>query len=505
MSKKVLLADDSVTIQKVVEIILADGDYNLLVADNGEAALNMLLTERPDIILADVYMPGKNGYELCAAVKQDASLAGVPVLLLSGTFEPFDESKALAAGADGWIAKPFESQALLEQIEELLARPAVAAASSAVDAAGVVEEAAAVAEPDMWADLDVDTLGEEEGEQVLADVPSADTSGFDEVELETDGLWDEEPLPVEDEQTLELSGEDVDLGALDFAELSETDLESEVPGPAAEGLDAAEEEVLFLDESDLLIEEDTEDVAKEEEETFEFVTIEESAPEAAAEAIEESFGFEADTVDQPEEAEETVGLEVAEEAAGLEVFEETAPAVSEEVEDIFPEPEAVEEPEPAEEPEAAPEPEPVAEPVAPEASGLSYFRSEGLISRLADNKVAEPAPEDEPVASEGSGLSFFRSRAQSPTSAVTQEAVPAPVAEPEVSAAVAEPLTEEIVTERVQGLSEEELTAIVEQVAGKVIERLASTMLERIAWEVVPDLAESLIKEEISRITAGRD
>ncbi len=66
-------------------------------------------------------------------------------------------------------------------------------------------------------------------------------------------------------------------------------------------------------------------------------------------------------------------------------------------------------------------------------------------------------------------------------------------------------LSKEVVVDRVQGLSEQELTAIVEQVAGKVIERLAATMLERIAWEVVPDLAESLIKEEISRITAAQD
>lgn len=78
----------------------------------------------------------------------------------------------------------------------------------------------------------------------------------------------------------------------------------------------------------------------------------------------------------------------------------------------------------------------------------------------------------------------------------------APALESELQSAA---VTKEAVAERVQGLSEDELTAIVEQVAGKVIERLASTMLERIAWEVVPDLAESLIKQEISRITATQD
>lgn len=73
-------------------------------------------------------MPGKNGYEVCAAVKQDPNLQGIPVLLLTGTFEPFDEGKARAAGADKWIAKPFESQSLIDCIENLLAGAASSAA-----------------------------------------------------------------------------------------------------------------------------------------------------------------------------------------------------------------------------------------------------------------------------------------------------------------------------------------------------------------------------------------
>jgi CheY-like chemotaxis protein len=64
---------------------------------------------KPDIILADVMMPGKNGYEVCEAIKQDAQLRSIPVLLLSGTFESFDEERAKRIGADGWISKPFES------------------------------------------------------------------------------------------------------------------------------------------------------------------------------------------------------------------------------------------------------------------------------------------------------------------------------------------------------------------------------------------------------------
>lgn len=480
MSKKVLLADDSVTIQRVVEIILADGDYDLLIADNGDAALNKAQADRPDIVLADIYMPGKDGYQLCAAVKQDGALSGIPVLLLSGTFEAFDESKALAAGADGWIAKPFESQALLEQMEELLARPAAATAlTEAPDAASAAEAAASVAEPDMWADIEIDTLAEDQSEEFLVDATAGPEDSVDEVELEADSLWDEEPLLGSDDQPVALADEEeVEVGEIDFTELAEPATASDeltLAEDAAELVEAPEE-VLFLDESDLLIEDDAEPVTIAEEETFEFVTLEESTTateEVASESFQETPAAADDTdlESQPAEA-------VAEPAAA----EEPAPEAAEEVvADIFPEPEvadetvAAAEPELPMEPESALEPEPVTAPAEPAVSGLGFFRNSGLIARLAGGEEAEPVAE---VAAEEQPVS------------------------PEPPAA---PVTKEAVVERVQGLSEQELTAIVEQVAGKVIERLASTMLEKIAWEVVPDLAESLIKEEISRITAGQD
>ena len=117
MSRKLLLADDSITIQKVIGITFANEDYQLAIVDNGDAALEKARAERPDLILADVFMSGKNGYEVAAAVKQDPALQGVPVLLLAGTFEPFDEEKAVSSGADSWISKPFESQALIAKVE----------------------------------------------------------------------------------------------------------------------------------------------------------------------------------------------------------------------------------------------------------------------------------------------------------------------------------------------------------------------------------------------------
>jgi CheY-like chemotaxis protein len=88
--------------------------------DNGEDALARARETRPDIVLADAVMPRMNGYELCQALKADPQLGEVPVLLLTGTFEPFDEARARAARADGHVAKPFDSQALLTRVRELV-------------------------------------------------------------------------------------------------------------------------------------------------------------------------------------------------------------------------------------------------------------------------------------------------------------------------------------------------------------------------------------------------
>jgi CheY-like chemotaxis protein len=123
MPKTVLLADDSITIQKVVGISFASEDVKLVSVDNGEAAVAKARELRPDLVLADVVMPGLSGYEVCEALKGDPALRHIPVLLLTGTFEAFDEERARRCGAAGHVAKPFEAQTLVEQVKRLLAAP----------------------------------------------------------------------------------------------------------------------------------------------------------------------------------------------------------------------------------------------------------------------------------------------------------------------------------------------------------------------------------------------
>src|ERR1700732_4771836 len=120
MAKRILLADDSITIQKVVELTFSDGDYEVTAVNNGNKAVQKLSEMRPDIILSDIIMPEKNGYEVCEYVKSHPEYRNIPVILLTGTFEPFDPDRADKAGCDAVVTKPFESQSLIHHVEELI-------------------------------------------------------------------------------------------------------------------------------------------------------------------------------------------------------------------------------------------------------------------------------------------------------------------------------------------------------------------------------------------------
>jgi len=121
MALKIFVADDSVTIHKIIGLAYSGQDVAIESATSGDAALEGIRAFRPDVILADVFMPGANGYEVCAAVKEDRQLQDVPVILLVGTFEPFDESEAARVKADTWLTKPFDTSELIERISRLVA------------------------------------------------------------------------------------------------------------------------------------------------------------------------------------------------------------------------------------------------------------------------------------------------------------------------------------------------------------------------------------------------
>ena len=120
MPQTLLLADDSVTIQRVIELTFADQDIDVVAVSDGDQAIARLDALPPDIVLVDVGMPGKSGYEVAAYVKQSPRLSHIPVVLLTGAFEPVDEALAAGAGCAGVLAKPFEPQLVIGRVRELL-------------------------------------------------------------------------------------------------------------------------------------------------------------------------------------------------------------------------------------------------------------------------------------------------------------------------------------------------------------------------------------------------
>ncbi len=104
---RILVADDNSNIQKMVTLAFQDHGIEVVAVGNGEAAVRRLLDINPDVVLADVFMPVRNGYELCEFIKNDPKFSKVPVILLVGAFDPLDEAEARRVGADGILKKPF--------------------------------------------------------------------------------------------------------------------------------------------------------------------------------------------------------------------------------------------------------------------------------------------------------------------------------------------------------------------------------------------------------------
>ncbi len=168
--RSLLLADDSVTIQKVVELTFMDADWEVRCVSDGDEALAEVARRRPDVVVADVHMPGASGYEVSRKVKE--SHPRLPVLLLVGTFEPIDESELAACRADAHLTKPFDSQELARLVEEL------ARGTEAREPAPADEEPAAARGAEPWSDEGpFGHLAEEAGAAGTADPGPAARAG----------------------------------------------------------------------------------------------------------------------------------------------------------------------------------------------------------------------------------------------------------------------------------------------------------------------------------------
>jgi CheY-like chemotaxis protein len=469
MSKKLLLADDSITIQKVIQITFAHEDYELSITDNGDAALAKAREIKPDLVMADVYMPGKNGYELATAIKQDPALQHVPVLLLAGSFEPFDEEKAISCKADAWIEKPFESQNLIDKVAELLdaaqaaPQPQVPEPVTA-EVADVAFDEFALAEP-----LAAEPAMTTEQEDPFADIsfeeetPATEPEPVAAADDWSDVLSEPPAEQVVEEANAVAEGAAPEV-ADDFGFVEEQPAAADAITPKAEttavdtdfdAFDMDGEEILPLDDEDILGAEDLEPVMEEQTLT----------PWSRAETEDDDFFA------GPAEEEITFEESLTEEPQAPVFFEESpssadeAAFVEEASDFVFEEPALVEEASEFT----------VEEPALVEETNDFVFEEPVLVEEASEFTVEEPAFVAEPEPAEE----------------------PAAFIAPEPAAITAAAVDVEAKT---AAMSESEIEEIIERVVTKVVEKLAGSILEKVAWEVVPDLAENLIREEIRKI-----
>jgi CheY-like chemotaxis protein len=139
---KILIADDSIAVRKVAERLLTEAGFSVTLAANGEEALAYLAKEQPDVVVSDVIMPDKSGYEVCAFVRGQAALATTPVLLISGIVNDEVTKQAESCRADGVLKKPFQGTSLKDRVFELLARKQDVSPAAVVPSSSVPETAA---------------------------------------------------------------------------------------------------------------------------------------------------------------------------------------------------------------------------------------------------------------------------------------------------------------------------------------------------------------------------
>ncbi len=121
MANKILVVDDEPNIVLSLEFLMKQAGFQVRTAADGEAALAAIAADLPDLVLLDVMMPRKNGYEVCQAIRANPDWKAVRIIMLTAKGREVEREKGLALGADDYITKPFSTQEVVERVRELLA------------------------------------------------------------------------------------------------------------------------------------------------------------------------------------------------------------------------------------------------------------------------------------------------------------------------------------------------------------------------------------------------
>jgi CheY-like chemotaxis protein len=473
MGKKILLADDSITIQKVIELTFSDEDFEVATVGNGRLAVEKLEEVRPDIVLCDIIMPEKDGYEVCDYIKKHPSFGHVPVLLLTGAFEPFDQERAARVGCDGFLAKPFEPQSLIAKVKDLLAqaasRPAPRPAAPAPPpAAAVPEPPPATPAPLSYVAPPPPRFEPEPPVMFVPDEPIV-----------------EEAPPGTFDAPMELTPEP----GVPPPPYAEAPIEQEMY-PVEETMEAAPEEFMPLGASEAALPE---------------APAVGAVPAPAIQEPEEDDGsstvvfrpadaqlWAQPTLEVPLETRAQAGRQAAREAA-------TAPAppvFDEMVEEPAPQPVAPAFAAPPPPPELEQEPTETFEPAFEPASFEPDFGEPTPPAPSAfvpppPPPFVPPPPAEPPRVVAAPPPPPPAASAGAPADASFEEV--APVATPPLAAATAFASTAAEVSVPVEQVA---------QIAQRVVAQISEKVVREIAWEIIPDLAEALIKKEIERLKA---
>jgi CheY-like chemotaxis protein len=544
MAKKLLLADDSVTIQKVVGISFASEDVTLITVDNGDDAITKAQESRPDAILADVVMPGKSGYEVCEAIKANPALQHIPVLLLTGTFESFDEERAQRCGATGHVAKPFEAQALVEQVRGLFAQAAAPPPApkpiAAASAASTPEQAPAAPSSESFDFFD-DDLGDLTPAEPAAAAPESAPGETDPMAPDSAFAFGDDQLDAPQPEALVSSAPELPPAApLDRTVAilpDEVEAEFDAPAPPPAELDASLEPAGPGDAAEDLLPAElagpAEPVPQPADDFFEFdiggssaEASNDAAPRVRSEDLAEATvldpkgasGYDVSSSDLGDPvpaglfgealaSEDSLAAPIF--GAPLEIDSQTPIPTTE---PSAPDPVVQAEPRMGAEPVAAPEPawtpdppdapEPVAvpepawppEPVAVPEPGWPPEPATPAFEVRSDETPVEPAAPA--VELDESSLENLAPREE-----------PQPLASAYDGEAQAAAALERI-TPRLREQLHDTLEKIAWESFGDVTDQIVRTALERveqIAWEVIPQMAETLIREEIRRMKGETD
>jgi two-component system alkaline phosphatase synthesis response regulator PhoP len=123
MAKKILIVDDEPNIVISLEFLMAQNGYNVFIARNGEQAMELLPQVKPDLILLDVMLPNRSGFEILQLLRKDNITKSIKVILLTAKGRDQDITKGISLGADAYVTKPFSTRALVEKVKEVLNKP----------------------------------------------------------------------------------------------------------------------------------------------------------------------------------------------------------------------------------------------------------------------------------------------------------------------------------------------------------------------------------------------